>query len=370
MRVRVFDSAASKYFVSEVYGILGRGIFQRCIVRCPDGLLRAMPLLDSAIKPLINSIDDDYPAGWTHIPRGKYASYHGDPAFTAAQRQMLLDGAALDPSTLARQPLCYRKPGWSYVESQAEIDCLTEMLCGFHDGALSRLHYNSGTFVHGDGIMRMGRKHELTLILEFHIDAPIELVFEGVIDFHLRPAPDNYTDDVTCGDLWLEDETLWLALDSTRKHPRDHSHTWVHAYGLRWRVRTQLDALLETLEIRSDSDVLDPAVSCLAGHIADEPDLIGRILRLDPSNTTSAESRARVIAAQSDAVLEHYASGVLDWLKDLNWPGSMRLFQRLTALRKGRIDTAIAECIGFAENLRDEEWIDSLRLLQNERSKI
>lgn len=125
-----------------------------------------------------------------------------------------------------------------------------------------------------------------------------------------------------------------------------------------------------TLNRYAPSKDIEQAIAELTSHFRKHPDLLSCILTQYPYDKAVWEAKARVIAAQSDAVLEHYAAGVLDWLQDLNWPGSMRLFGRLTQIRKGSIDTSISECIDFAESLNDEEWIDSLRKLQIARSKI
>jgi len=127
---------------------------------------------------------------------------------------------------------------------------------------------------------------------------------------------------------------------------------------------------IDALNGRSASMTAVQAVADLSAYIAENPTLLPCVLTQYPFDKGSWDNKAQVIAAQSDHVLEHYAAGVLDWLQDLNWPGSMRLFERLAAVRKGRLDAAIAECIQFAESLNDEEWVCFLRELQAFRSKI
>ena len=112
-------------------------------------------------------------------------------------------------------------------------------------------------------------------------------------------------------------------------------------------------------------------IDALSAKIAKDPTLIEAVLTKYPYDKSTWENKARIIANQSDAVLEHYAAGILNWLQDLNWPGSMLLFERLKTVRPGRIDRAIEETIEFAETVcRDEEWADFLRELQSERKKI
>lgn len=139
------------------------------------------------------------------------------------------------------------------------------------------------------------------------------------------------------------------------------------------RDQMNIDRLREHIEALSryeTSKDIEQAVAELTDYFRQHPDLLSCVLTQYPYDKSVWDAKARVIAAQSDAVLEHYAAGVLDWLQDLNWPGSMRLFDRLTAVRKGRLDEAIAECIEFASVLNDEMWIEFLRELQVRRAKI
>ena len=127
-----------------------------------------------------------------------------------------------------------------------------------------------------------------------------------------------------------------------------------------------LRALLDAL----GSDNSEAAISELSAYVSDNPDIIDCVLTQYPYDKSAWSGKAQIIAAQSDRVLEHYASSVLDWLRDLSWPGSMLLFQRLSIVRPGKMDAAIAECIDFAEDLGDDEWAEFLRELQASRSKI
>lgn len=119
-----------------------------------------------------------------------------------------------------------------------------------------------------------------------------------------------------------------------------------------------------------DRDTVAHAVETLSETIRNCPALLHIVLAQDTDFGKAVwEAQAQVAAAQSDEVLEHYAPLLLDWLQDLNWPGSMCLFERMARMRPGRIDDAIAECIQFAQTLGDDEWIMFLRELQNARWK-
>lgn len=260
-------------------------------------------------------------------------------------------------------------PGWNYVETQADADDLMKRICGFHDSIITDLRYLDGGFVDIKGFMHFDRIHRLEMRFDSQFSMSIQLVFEELIDLHLAPAPENYIDLILGAELWLEDETVWLAVDSERKSPRDDSHTWVHARGLRWRfVEKPTFRLLWENPERIDDDL----IKTLSSMVRNDP---GRIcILLAPWSLCGKEcweNFARIIADQSDEVLEHYAAAIFAWLQDLNWPGSMLLYERLKKVRPGRIDRAIAETIKFAENVcRDEEWAYFLQELQSARIKI
>lgn len=367
MRVRVYNPEENRYFVSAVYGILNAGIHQKYIVLDPkDQMLCAAPGFADPQHPndrlpLVDEITFDRPAYWIHN-----MNFHGLPKLAGAPAKRLDRGERIPAAgfTLPVEHL----PGWNYVESQADAEALLDKIFGFHDSILNRLNYTGGGWVDDEQNMHFERVHLLTMHFDSQWSDPIELVFEGLIDLHLAPAPENYLDLIYGAELWMEDETLWLAIDSERDAPRDDSHDWVHALSLRWRFvpKASFSVLHEYPRM-----VTDAIIDSLSARISKNPALIDAVLAPHPYDKSTWENKARIIANQSDEILEHYAAGILNWLQDLNWPGSMLLFERLKKVRPGRLDRAIDECIEFAENVcRDEEWADFLRELQSERIKI
>ncbi|MBR1757485.1 MAG: DUF5071 domain-containing protein [Lachnospiraceae bacterium] len=78
------------------------------------------------------------------------------------------------------------------------------------------------------------------------------------------------------------------------------------------------------------------------------------------------ENCAIIIAERSDEDLSGYISNLLQWLQDMNWPGSFIIFNRLKSFRKKK--TLLYECnkaIVCAEALDDKVWADNLQSLKN-----
>lgn len=63
----------------------------------------------------------------------------------------------------------------------------------------------------------------------------IEMVFEGVTAFNLRPAGDNYTADISAASLITKDATIFFCDDGNQEWDKKYEGTWITAYGLCWR---------------------------------------------------------------------------------------------------------------------------------------
>ena len=225
MRVRVYNMEEDRYFVSTVYGILDTGVFQKYIVLDPvDRMLYAAPGFadpkhPNDRPPLVDEITFDRPAYWIHN-----MNFHGLRKLAGAPAKRLGRGERLPAADFA--PPNEKLPGWNYVETPDDAEALLEKIAGFHDSILHCLDYTGGGWVDDDQNMHFERVHRLTMRFDSQWTAtPIELVFEGLIDLHLAPAPENYLDLIYGAELWVEDASVWLAVDSERDTPRDDSTT-------------------------------------------------------------------------------------------------------------------------------------------------
>jgi hypothetical protein len=70
---------------------------------------------------------------------------------------------------------------------------------------------------------------------------------------------------------------------------------------------------------------------------------------------------ANIICEKSDKELEPYLMQLLEWIQDLNWPGAMRIFNRLeTYSDRSSILALRAICIELANLNSDEVWKTNL----------
>jgi hypothetical protein len=80
---------------------------------------------------------------------------------------------------------------------------------------------------------------------------------------------------------------------------------------------------------------------------------------------------ARILAERPDEVLKPYLPRLLEWLQDLNWPGSLIILDRLKAFSEVKmLSYWIEDLVKKAEMCDDLIWINHLSgLLDNEKLK-
>ena len=72
------------------------------------------------------------------------------------------------------------------------------------------------------------------------------------------------------------------------------------------------------------------------------------------------EPCAMVIAMRSDKELEPFLFMLLEWIQDLNWPGAMIIYNRLTQIPYNTIEFAFKHSRIKAEQTNDVCWLDVL----------
>lgn len=76
------------------------------------------------------------------------------------------------------------------------------------------------------------------------------------------------------------------------------------------------------------------------------------------------ENCAIIISERSDETLKPYLFELLEWLQDLNWPGSSYVLDRLKKYQdKNTILKAIDLCVEKAKLSKDDVWEYNLRFL-------
>lgn len=75
---------------------------------------------------------------------------------------------------------------------------------------------------------------------------------------------------------------------------------------------------------------------------------------------------AIILSRKSDFELQPYLTELLEWLQDMNWPGSFVILDRLKIFSSDTLIEPFLECINKATQNKDEEWLYNLtELVQN-----
>lgn len=69
------------------------------------------------------------------------------------------------------------------------------------------------------------------------------------------------------------------------------------------------------------------------------------------------EPCAKVVAMRSDKELEPFMCMLLEWIQDLNWPGAMIIYNRLTQIPFKNIELAFKHSHIKAEQTNDVCWL-------------
>ena len=78
------------------------------------------------------------------------------------------------------------------------------------------------------------------------------------------------------------------------------------------------------------------------------------------------ESCAKVVAMRSDEELEPFLIMLLEWIQDLNWPGALTIYDRLSQIPYQTIKFAYAYSRKKAEDTSDQYWMEVLEELYEE----
>jgi hypothetical protein len=81
------------------------------------------------------------------------------------------------------------------------------------------------------------------------------------------------------------------------------------------------------------------------------------------------ENCARILASYPDETLKYCSYGLLQWLRDMNWPGAEIIFQRLLRLMDTKmLSLCLVDCVKQALACDDQPWLGNMSaLLENER---
>ena len=82
----------------------------------------------------------------------------------------------------------------------------------------------------------------------------------------------------------------------------------------------------------------------------------------------SWENCAKVICEKTDKELDTYICEMLEWLRDLNWPGAFLIMERLEKMDSQLLVYAVGYQVKQAILLKDNEWLTYMSyLLKNKK---
>ena len=94
------------------------------------------------------------------------------------------------------------------------------------------------------------------------------------------------------------------------------------------------------------------------------------LLIFPPAPPSVWENCARILHKKSDTELEPYLDGLLEWIRDLNWPGAQTILNRLKSFSGQKLKSHFIDAFYRAKEFSNNEglaWLDYLsELLDNE----
>ncbi len=265
MKVRVYDKLTGEYFKSEVYAKINTGWYEKQLVHVPSengGYIKFFDYLDKSKEEMphnvnINTIVSDSPKEWI-----RQKSVSVDKQIKSFEKLLnkdvrffeyigyewlfenkpilaeLLNGNSVPyiGSVFENIDVTSKVNGWTYVESQEDADNLLHTAHFFHDSVLKTANYTSGAYVNSDRSMYpIANIRQVTLCIDSQWCDTIEMVFDGVTAFNLRPAGDNYMADILSASLFVKNAAIFFCDNEIEGWDEMYDGTWITAYSLRWR---------------------------------------------------------------------------------------------------------------------------------------
>lgn len=76
---------------------------------------------------------------------------------------------------------------------------------------------------------------------------------------------------------------------------------------------------------------------------------------------------AKILSKRTDDELSLYLVELLEWLRNLNWPGAFCILDRLQKYEdNSSYNLAFNTCLKYAQALEDDVWENNLRMLKRE----
>lgn len=130
---------------------------------------------------------------------------------------------------------------WKELKDRNDINSLLVTFGGFHDSCLKELYMWTESYVDEDLSMSMSTDLDtnVRILFQRQYDSPsaIEMLFEGVTQFHIVPSPINYDPVIYEAKLFLHEGYFYWAddYDWESNNLTQGANSWISAKNLKWR---------------------------------------------------------------------------------------------------------------------------------------
>ena len=263
MIVRVYDRDDDSYFISEVYGIINMGYYERYLVidkRNNIPILRLIDFLDKnnkieqgMLSVNINVISNNFfSIEWIvkkqeelvdiqedTIDKEKDIFYFRGYSFIYQNKEVLMrlmnKNAISINKFIGFKEVCTEYDDWNYIYTENDIRHIMEEFERFEDAVLVSANYISGAGRMNGGICAEDYIRQVEMIFDNMCNKSIRIVFEGVLSFNLYPAEDNYCSDIYQATILRHKETIYFYTQEVKEIDEQNTGTWINSLGMRWK---------------------------------------------------------------------------------------------------------------------------------------
>ncbi|MFF2755815.1 hypothetical protein ACFVR1_19160 [Psychrobacillus sp. NPDC058041] len=130
---------------------------------------------------------------------------------------------------------------WIEVKNSKDIENILKEFGWFHDSCLKELYMWTESYVDENLSMAVpiGLDMNVRILFQrqFRNPSAIELLFEGVTQFHILPSPENY-DSIIYDATLIFHKGLFYWADQSDWKPENYTletNSWISAKSLKWR---------------------------------------------------------------------------------------------------------------------------------------
>jgi hypothetical protein len=130
---------------------------------------------------------------------------------------------------------------WNEIKDENDVNIFLDMFGGFHDSCIKELYLWTGHYVDENfGMVTSGELDTNVRILfqrQYNNPSAIEVIFEGVTQFHISPSPENYESIIYDATLILHSALFYWADDycASVSEIKKSKTNWISAKKLKWR---------------------------------------------------------------------------------------------------------------------------------------